>query len=611
MNEQTSNKRKYTRYALGAWVAGLALFMAVLIAALASAPTITAPGEVKKRLLRTRSDAFDPGYIIETLPEEGSVNVPAPEFSADDGYVLIGFGLQGFHQAFPEGLPWSIDLPEKVLEAQLIKRGNMPKVLTQGVKLSWELASESAENPGYIAFTQSSGEMTPNEKNRSFSAAIEATVPLKRAGDFNPYQVIKLKAEDAASGEILAESAAVLAVSPGFGCAHCHAEAEYSIPALHDKANRTELEAQARLGETVYCKSCHMDLAYEDGKYQGGFALSFSAAIHGWHTPFLKDRKGDACLTCHIGLGRQPAEPEEKRAKRPQALFMRGIHLTRGLSCVNCHGYMEDHSLALLQAENEAGQEFAAKSMGRITPHSVKDLAEIKPRMAWVQEPDCTGCHDYRRKPVILEVSGFNRWTAPPDEYGRPTLFSARADYGGVMRCAACHGAPHAIYPARNPVAEDLDNIPPVQYQETAAPVGSGGNCAVCHTKSKKVPPIHHPVVQRSSRLLTLPESADLMMPLVRFSHAAHTPLEDCGTCHHTGHEDGKPLLCSSPGCHDLASEDEAPAGQDYSYFRQAFHGEMPSCNACHEARQRHGKPAGPTDCAGCHRAPSSLWNAE
>lgn len=44
-------------------------------------------------------------------------------------------------------------------------------------------------------------------------------------GVLNPYPVITLRAKDEKTGKLLAESAAVLAVSPGFGCAQCHANA--------------------------------------------------------------------------------------------------------------------------------------------------------------------------------------------------------------------------------------------------------------------------------------------------------------------------------------------------------------------------------------------------
>ena len=64
-----------------------------------------------------------------------------------------------------------------------------------------------------------------------------------------------------------------------------------------------------------------------------------------------------------------------------------------------------------------------------------------------------------------------------------------------MVRCTTCHGAPHAVYPARNPLTENLDNIPPIQYQHLAAPFGSRKNCAVCHGRAMEYS-AHHPLVE-------------------------------------------------------------------------------------------------------------------
>lgn len=609
MSEQNANKRKYARYAFGAWFVGLAVFIIALAVVLIRAPSLSGDldGEAKamrKQALRAASGAFDPGYVMKNLAAPNSVNVPDPPFAARDDYLLLAYGLQGFYQSSPEGLPWRVEMPKKILAAQLFERGHLPQPVTEGVKVSWELAPSGGAD-GTVRYGAVSGEMQADDTNRSFRAVIDVTAFPKADEPFNPYQVISVKAEDASTGELLAQSDAVLAVSPDFGCSHCHAEPGYGILALHDKNNGTGLEQTARGGSVVECKSCHMELSVEDGAPQAGFVLDFSSAVHGWHAPFLADRASDACLTCHIGLA--PAETPESA---PRALFLRGVHLTRGLSCVNCHGYMEDHALALLKAEKEAGQEYAEPNMQRLKPREVKSVAEIKPRLAWVQEPACTGCHDFETKPVIYKVSGFNHWTELPSEGDGPQLFSRSEDLSGVVRCASCHGAPHALYAARNPVSDGLDNIPPLQYQEAAGPLGVWGNCAACHVQTMDVPPIHHPFVEVPAVEVQVPRDADLMMPRVHFPHILHTPLVECSVCHHTGYVEGRPIVCTGSGCHDAASPDKLKPDEEYRYFYQAFHADaMPSCNKCHEERQAKGLPAGPTDCSGCHQAPSGLWD--
>ena len=612
MSEQQT-KNKYAGYAFGAWAAALAVFVGVLVVVSLRMPalhenmTAEEAAQVKKLVIRAKSGVYDPGYVLHSLPKPDGIKVPAPDFSNENKYVLVGYGLQGLYQSSPEGLPWQIDEQEKVVEAQLIQRGAMPKVVSVDIKMSWALDSAAYLDNGTVVFASKSGEMEAVDKNRSFSAAIDASVQMKDGAAFNPYQVLTLKAEDASSGETLAQSAAVLAVSPGYGCVHCHADPGYGILTLHDKSNNTTLADDARSGSTVFCSSCHNGATFEDGEYQAGMEIGFSSAVHGWHAQYLENCGGEACMTCHINLGAHKGAEDEA----PQALFMRDVHHMRGLSCVTCHGYMEDHAIALLRAEQKAGQELAARNLERLKPRAVEKTAEINPRLPWLQEPDCTSCHDFDSKPVATEVSAFNTWTDLPEKDEGLELFSMRMDYSGIMRCTSCHGAPHATYPAENPVAEGLDNIVPMQYQQQALVLGDNGNCALCHMQSMPMP-IHHPIVERSSVEVDVPQKAELMMPKVLFSHEAHTPQVECGTCHHMGYKDGGPIRCTSAGCHNLAETDDAEKDEEFRYFREAFHSDkLPSCLACHEGRRKKWLPAGPTDCDACHLAPPSMWKEE
>ncbi|MDX9818178.1 MAG: hypothetical protein RBT16_04645, partial [Desulfococcus multivorans] len=63
---------------------------------------------------------------------------------------------------------------------------------------------------------------------------------------------------------------------------------------------------------------------------------------------------------------------------------------------------------------------------------------------------------------------------------------------GAGLMCAACHGSPHALYPADNPFGNDRDNIPPVQYQGMPYPMGANRNCKVCHMRDMNEE-VHHP----------------------------------------------------------------------------------------------------------------------
>lgn len=625
------------RYAFYIWLAALAVLLSWLVTTLSggggryaamvaqdaasgppsASPTATAGSEASGLSGAGGQVApADPGYILENLPPEGSLAAPVPPFAPEQNLVLVGFGLQGMYQTTDNTAAWTLSTPGPVLAAQVIKRGPGPQIVTSGIRLAWEREPETG-TPDKEALR---GEMLPDADGLSFAAAIPVSAR-QADGRINPYPLITLIATDADSGAELARSAAVLAVSPGYGCAHCHADNGKAILEVHDRHQKTTLQDMAAKGP-VDCRTCHGpadgppgsppqdspdgspggspdNASGKDADHSGRVAgLSVSAAIHGWHAPYLADRAGDACLSCHIGLGRSP----EDSASRPRPLFARSMHIERGLSCVNCHGVMENHALALLTAENSAPDSPAAAAMARITPRPPVKDGKITPRLPWKQQPDCTGCHDFARKPRLETASGFNHWT--DDAAG---LFSRRLENMGVLRCPACHGAPHALYPARNPLGGDRDNLAPLQYQELPRPLGAVGNCALCHNEPMDYS-AHHDLVERSRTVIHLPAGVEPVLPVVRFSHQAHDR-EDCRTCHHTGREDGVSLLCTSAGCHDQPKA--ATDGADPLFFRNAFHGGHPSCLACHTTNQDKGLPAGPTDCKACHAAPSPRWAAE
>ncbi len=579
-----------------------------------SSPALLAPG---KSPLPARP------YIMNDLPAWGLLPTPGMPFDPSQDYVLTGSGLQGLYQTRERDVAWTLSQPERILSVQLIKRGASPEVVTQGVRIFWELGPEVALTPSPVVGEDSPshrGNMALAEDGLSFTAAIPVTARQSN-GIRNPYPVARFTATDA-SGKVLASSAAVLAVSPGFGCASCHKDDQFAILAAHDRGQKTKLQAQARKGAAVACRSCHTGLdANGPGK-----GLSVSAAIHASHAPRLAGKKEESCLSCHIGLGVSAQESKTalaaNRALPPRPLFARDVHTERGLNCTHCHGALEDHALALLAAEKEAGQALAAPLMRVISPRSAQTIADIAPRLPWKQEPDCAGCHDFTAKPRPNASSAFNHWTKSSEE-----LFSMRTDDTGSLRCVTCHGAPHALYPARNPVSRDRDNIAPLQYQQHARPLGAAGNCAMCHVQDMDNS-AHHPLVERSRTDVHLPEGVKLSLPPVRFSHQAHAQVS-CTLCHHTGYEDGKSLRCTTAGCHDQTALPASPGAAtaalsvdafgavfdktpvsdaDPRYFRSAFHGRGHSCFACHAESRQSGKPAGPIECKDCHTAPSARW---
>jgi hypothetical protein len=142
----------------------------------------------------------------------------------------------------------------------------------------------------------------------------------------------------------------------------------------------------------------------------------------------------------------------------------------------------------VLRSEKAAGKDRADIFMKNLTPRSVAAVSEINPRLAWIQEPDCLTCHTDFQTPDVATARAFNVWVKD-----RSGLYRSRKEDTGNVPCMACHGAPHATYPAKNPYGQDRDNIQPIQYMGAAGPIGGGKRCDVCHTVEMEGGEIHHP----------------------------------------------------------------------------------------------------------------------
>lgn len=431
------------------------------------------------------------------------LETPIPEWDRDTAeYALLAWNNLGMHCLSDSDAYWILLPPANDIYAQLIRRGDSPEVVTEGVRLTYEV-EEGFENPSkhvrFWEFAKSllgkelppdvgvsgkgmKGDMDLHEEQGAFAAAFIPVVPYPDSGGFNPYPIFTIRAFDAESGELLAETRTVAPTSTEMGCKNCHG-GEWRVPVrpgtpvaagftdstsagvleAHDRINGTSLLAEANAGNPKLCQSCHADpVLGTEGRPD---TPSFPAAIHGWHANYLTGRGADACATCH------PAGAESVTK------CMRGLHADRGLDCTSCHGTLEDHALSLIKGDLEAGRESAANLLGKLQPRTVETIEEINPRVPWLMEPDCLSCHDHETLPE-RDASAFNLWTD-----GDPaSLYRLRHEDFGQIMCQACHGSTHAIYPARNDYGINRDNIGPMQYQGSPRNIGAGGRCFVCHT---------------------------------------------------------------------------------------------------------------------------------
>ena len=442
-----------------------------------------------------------PAVTIAELP------LAIPPFDATtDEYVLLAWNTLGMKCISDCDASFSLLPPGNALNAVLVRRGEQPTLVTQGVALAFEVEANFRRPSAQVEFWKYApsligkelapdtsatglglaGDMKYNEKTGMFEAVGIPIVPYGDDGSVNPYPLCAIVARDAATGRVLARTQAVLPVGSEMGCHNCHgggwgkngvtgisAQTARGILAVHDKRNRTDLSARARSGKPVLCQSCHPDpLLNAKGRPE---LLNLPAAIHGFHVNYLPGRGDEVCANCH------PDSP------RGVTRCLRDNHAAKGLSCHNCHGFLEDHALSLLKAEQAAGKQAASRLMANVKPRLIASLAAVNPRTPWVQEPDCLTCHKEYGRPDAATASSYNTWTK-----GGPDLYRNRRDEMGMIPCAACHGSPHATYPTASPYGKDRDNIQPVQYMGVARVVGADGHCTVCHAKAMSLD-AHHP----------------------------------------------------------------------------------------------------------------------
>ena len=450
-------------------------------------------------------------YIVQGLNKKPAVAAAAsapvtkkveaiPAFdSRKEDYVLLAWNDLGMH-CMTDCDAWFVVLPPaNTLHAQLIRRGAIPALVTEGIKIHYKVEA-GFENPaGQMPFWDYvkdnfgvelekniglagkglAGEMEYKPDMSSFAAEMIPVAPYAEDGTFNAFPTFTVEAKDAVSGRVLASTRVVAPVSSEMGCRSCHGgawkrgvagvsdETAINILAAHDRNSGTALLAAARQGKPALCQSCHADPAV--GAKGDGVRLNFSSAMHGWHANFMHLEGAAACASCH------PAKPDG--ATR----CARDFHKELGITCTECHGTIDEHAMALLRGEEAKPQ--AARLIKHLKSEHVASAAEVNPRTPWLQEPDCLNCHtDFT---IPEDIVSFNKWTA-----GFAELFRVRTDNAGI-RCEACHSATHALYPADNPYVLYRDNIQPRQYTGASYAIGANKNCAVCHKKTM-TDPIHH-----------------------------------------------------------------------------------------------------------------------
>ena len=368
-------------------------------------------------------------------PSNPGVITPAQNNSK---YVVFAWNDLGMHCANPSYDTAVILPPYNTVWAQVLQRGNPPKVVTSGLTVSYRIVNntKSSTKGLFGQFWQYCQKLfgitlaidtglnldTPSLHN-SLSGTMVAksdhfqvngipVTPIDDSGVWNPFQVIEVTVKDS-SGTVVAQTRTTIPISDEINCAKCHngnANPMLDVLQKHDKNVGTNLVGQ----QPVLCASCHgSPVLNQTGRGSSGKYLS--EAIHGYHAT-----KGASCYDCHPG------------AKTQCSRSLAHTAADGNCSNANCHG-----SMATMAAS--------------ITNNT---------KVPWVNEPKCVTCHS-----GVAQVDTGS------------TLFRNAVGHGGVY-CSSCHGSPHAMVPSR----VDIDNYQSQQYQNYAKAIGS---CGACHSSSK------------------------------------------------------------------------------------------------------------------------------
>lgn len=459
---------------------------------------------IAKELLRKESlSVLEPVKVVKSMDE-----LPFYFDIKKDEYIILAYSVLGM-KCITDVDKWISFLhPGSTIEAIVIKRGEKPKIVSQGIQLTYQI-KEGFENPskyldfwkyGEVFFNKSipenvgvegkrlNGTFEWDEKQKVFRASGLPVSPYREDGTYDPYPILSVELIDLKTKKVLQKTKLVVPVSTEFRCYVCHEgeprfrgiagfseKTAINILKLHDKNHKTNLYKQALKGKPIFCQNCHPDFIVKSEGIKGH--NSFSASIHGWHANYIFYKDSRACNFCH------PDHPEGNTR------CYRDIHKKLGLECIDCHGDLDTHAASLLLGEE--GSRTARLLLSNLNPRL--PLTSINPRKPWINEPDCLNCHKGFLKPS-KETKAYNNWTA-----SFLTLYRSRKDNTGKIPCIACHGPPHAVYPSFNPYGKNKDNLQPLQYQKNPLPIGANFKCEVCH-KKKMDTPNHHPNIIRPFR---------------------------------------------------------------------------------------------------------------
>jgi len=269
-----------------------------------------------------------------------------------------------------------------------------------------------------------------------------------------------------------------------------------NILILHDALSGTNLVGQYNggNGSPILCAQCHyskaLDLAGTGPTGDQVGHLYLSRAMHKHHGTAWPTGTGgmgggmassgytvpipgtgvQRCYSCHPGNDTQ---------------CLRSVMAVNGMQCQSCHG-------DLLAVAGFTPQLALPHAVDRLPTDPALLTVKLKTtgeqRRPWVDLPKCQSCHtgdalNYLGPKIVGRQAYANKDAATASPILAPnsrfaennSLYRFSQTHGGVA-CEACHGSPHAEWPAR---INTNDNVTATQIQ---GHTGEIAECGACHT---------------------------------------------------------------------------------------------------------------------------------
>jgi hypothetical protein len=407
-------------------------------------------------------------FVIAVQTTHAVVMDPSncPPVVSRDRYIVLSWNNLGMHCYNRDYSDLGVLPPYNTLWAQVIKVGDPPQIVTDGVKVEYSFPDN----------TYSAGKKNWPDKTNFWNYAkplfglkppvnvglagkglrdafdpagdhfVAEGIPLTEYRDRDavrgrdpatwhryPFQMAVVTVRDATTRKLLTSNAIVAPVSSELNCQNCHADAGdattrypidptgnifQNILTLHDYLNPGAYDPSLMDSRPVLCAKCHASAALNAPGQPG--VSSLSNAIHRHHKD-LPDITPDTagCYNCHPG-------PETQCLRDTMSQDFK-------FNCTTCHGTMETVS------QNPS---------------------------PWLNEPRCdnAACHGpgyALNEPLYRESKGH-----------------------GQVYCAGCHDSPHAVAQSR----EWNDSVKFVLLQGHA---GTLKKCTTCHLTVPDQPFVH------------------------------------------------------------------------------------------------------------------------